>query len=102
MFKLSSTQDFVEKSAAKSATDPAPQTRGLDTCAGSVGDIDQTTSADIQRQLVERIGGDRFNMWFDGAQNFQSVIPLKQLSASRRTVHSLASAFKTRWDVIFA
>ena len=71
MFKLSSTQDFVEKSATESATDPAPQTRGLDTCAGSVGGIDQTTSADIQRQLVERIGGDRFNMWFDVAQNFQ-------------------------------
>ena len=70
MFKLSSTQDFVEKSAAESATEPAPQSRGLDTRAGTVGDVDQTTPADIQRQLVERIGGDRFDMWFDGEQNF--------------------------------
>ena len=72
MFKLSSTQDFVEKLPAKSATDPAPQSRDSSiSAAAAVGDAEQATSVDLQRQLENRIGSDRFDMWFDGEHNFQ-------------------------------
>jgi len=71
MFKLSSTQDFVEKSQAKLAKDPAPHLRATEIDGGSAGDKELTTPNNIQRQLAERIGSDRFDMWFDGEQNFQ-------------------------------
>ncbi len=83
MFKLSSTQDFVEKSTAEKATEPTLQSRNSAASAGKDFDADRAVAADIQRQLSERIGDDRFDMWFDGEQNFQVChAPAPQVSIS--------------------
>ena len=80
---MSSTQDFVEKSPSERATEPTPQSRNSATSAGEHFDADQAVAADIQRQLSERIGDDRFDMWFDGEQNFQVChTPAPQVSIS--------------------
>lgn len=67
---LSSTQDFVEKSPLKKATEAASPGQVVAVDASVLADHEPTTSADIRRQLAQRIGDDRFDMWFDGDQNF--------------------------------
>ena len=67
---MSSTQDFVEKSPAKKATEAASQAQDAATKLVDVN-RDRATAVTIGRQLAQRIGSDRFDMWFDGDQNFR-------------------------------
>jgi chromosomal replication initiator protein len=70
--QLSSTQDFVENSPLKKARESAPLTRDpIDGPENAKADFERKFSAEIRHQLAQRIGDDRFNMWFDGDQNFQ-------------------------------
>ncbi len=67
---MSSTQDFVENSPREKATESAPQAQDAVVAASGAAANKPTTSTDIRRQLAQRIGDDRFDMWFDGDQNF--------------------------------
>ena len=74
--QLSSTQDFVENSPFKKAREAASEAQNSTTDVTTAKVKTQSTTADdIRRQLTQRIGDDRFNMWFDGEQNFRICPP---------------------------